>query len=159
MRQSRDHRGLSQTPLSGVSMASRHVRPCSCERMNESMRKIALAALAAAFGSGGLLGSTAAQAGGYGYDVYDAPETVVTRRTIVERRVVVPPREVVREVVVERPVVRPRRIVREVVEERPVVFRPRPLVREVVVERDGFYGPRRFGPRPVGYGPAFGPYD
>ncbi|CAO4136639.1 hypothetical protein [Methylorubrum extorquens] len=122
------------------------------------MRKIALAALAAAIGTGGLLGGTAAQAGGYGYD---APDTVVTRRTVVERRIVAPPREVVREVVVERPVVRSRRIVREVVEERPVVYRPRPVVREVVVERDGFHGPRRFGPRPVGYGygPAFDPYD
>ncbi|UMY19838.1 hypothetical protein MMB17_11380 [Methylobacterium organophilum] len=125
------------------------------------MRMIAVAALVAAFGTGGLLGSSAAQAGGYGYDAYDAPETVVTRRTIVERRVVAPPREVVREVVVERPVVRPRRIVREIVEERPVVYQPRPVVREVVVERDGFYGPRRFGLRPVGYGygPAFDPYD
>lgn len=127
------------------------------------MRKIALAALAAALGTGGLLGGTAARAGGYGYgyDAYDAPETVVTRRTVVERRVVAPPREVVREVVVERPVVRPRRVVREVVEERPVVYRPRPVVRDVVVERDGFYGPRRFGPRPVGYGygPAFDLYD
>ncbi|MFC6777404.1 hypothetical protein [Methylobacterium gregans] len=49
----------------------------------------------------------------------------------------------------------------EVVEERPVVYRPRPVVREVVVGRDRFYGPRRFGPRPVGYGygPAFDPYD
>ncbi|PIK73800.1 hypothetical protein CS379_06315, partial [Methylobacterium frigidaeris] len=73
-------------------------------------------------------------------------------------RVVVPQREVVREVVVERPA---RRVVREVVEERPVVYRPRPVVRDVVVERDGYYGPRRFGPRPVGYGygPAFDPYD
>ncbi|MHB2208623.1 hypothetical protein [Methylobacterium sp. CM6257] len=124
------------------------------------MRQIALAALTAALGAGGLLGSTAAQAGGYGYDVYDAPETLVTRRTVVERRVVAPPREVVREVVVERPVVRPRRVVREIVEERPVI-RPRPVVREVVVERDGFYGPHRFGPRPVGYGygPGFDPYD
>lgn len=127
--------------------------------MNESMRQIVLAALAAALGTGGLLGSSAAQAGGYGYDAYNVPETVVTRRTIVERRVVAPPREVVREVVVERPVVRPRRVVREVVEERPVVYRPRPVVREVLVEHDGFYGPRRFGPRPVGYGPAFDPYD
>ncbi|KMO36278.1 hypothetical protein VQ02_15940 [Methylobacterium variabile] len=126
------------------------------------MRQMALAALAAALGAGGLLGSTCARAGGYGYDAYDAPETVVTRRTVVERRVVIPRREVVREVVVERPVVRPRRVVREVIEERPVVYRPRPVVREVVVEQDGFYGPRRFGPsRPVGYGygPAFDPYD
>ncbi|GAN50852.1 putative extensin [Methylobacterium sp. ME121] len=125
------------------------------------MRQIALAALVATLGAGGLLGSTAAQAGGYGYDVYDAPETVVTRRTVVERQVVAPPREVVREVVVERPIVRPRRVVREIVEEQPVVYRPRPVVREVVVERDGFYSPHRFGPRPVGfgYGPAFDPYD
>ncbi|URD38112.1 hypothetical protein M6G65_06450 [Methylobacterium tardum] len=125
------------------------------------MRQFAMAALAAALAAGAILGSAPAQAGGYGYDAYDAPETVVTRRTVVERRVVVPPREVVREVVAERPVVRPRRIVREVVEERPVVYRPRPVVREVVVERDGYYGPRRFGPRPVGYGygPAFGLYD
>jgi hypothetical protein len=30
-----------------------------------------------------------------------------------------------------------------------------------VIERDGYYGPRRFGPRPVGYGygPAYDPYD
>jgi hypothetical protein len=125
------------------------------------MKQIALAALAASLGVGGLLGSTTAHAGGYGYEAYDAPETVVTRRTVVERRVVVPPREVVREVVVERPVVRPRRIVREIVEEPPVVYRPRPVVRDVVVERDGYYGPRRFGPRPVGYGygPAYDPYD
>ncbi|CAO4136351.1 hypothetical protein [Methylorubrum extorquens] len=64
------------------------------------MRKIALAAVAAALGTGGLLGSSTAQAGGYGYAVYDAPEAVVTRCTVVERRVVVPPREIVREVVV-----------------------------------------------------------
>jgi hypothetical protein len=121
------------------------------------MKRIASAALAAALGTGALLGSTAARAGGYGYEAYEAPETVVTRRTVVERRVVVPPREVVREVVVERP----RRVVREIVEERPVVYRPRPAVREVVVEHDGYYGPRRFGPRPVGYGygPAYDPYD
>ncbi|WP_157182242.1 hypothetical protein [Methylobacterium sp. WSM2598] len=100
-----------------------------------------------------LLGITSAQAMGYGYGDFDAPETVV------ERQVVAPPRRVVREVVVERPVIRPRHVVREVVVERPVVYRPRRVVREVVVERDGFYGPRRFGPRPVGYGPAFDPYD
>lgn len=126
------------------------------------MRQIVLAGLTAVvLGAGGLLGATSAQAYDYGYDGYDAPRTVVTRRTFVERRVVAPPREVVREVVVERPVVRPRRIVREIVEERPVVYRPRPIVREVVVERDGFHAPRRFGPRPVGYGygPAFDPYD
>ncbi len=142
-------------------MASRSARPCTSEEVNKSMMKIALATLAAALGTGGLLGGTAAQAGGYGYDAYDAPETVVTRRTVVERRVVAPPREVVREVVVERPVVRSRRVVREIVEERPVVYRIRPAVREVVVERNSFHGPRRFGPRPVGYGygPAFDPYD
>jgi hypothetical protein len=89
---------------------------------------------------------------------------VVTRRTVVERRVVAAPREVIRDVIVERPVVRPRRVVRvvrEVIEERPVAYRLRPVVREVVVERDGFHGPGRFGPRPVGYGygPAFDPYD
>ena len=126
------------------------------------MRKIALVALSAALlGAGGLLSATSAQATGYGYHAYEAPGRVVTRRTIVERRVVAPPREVVREVIVERPIVRPRRVVREVIEERPVVYRPRPVVREVVVERDGFYAPRRFGPRPVGYGygPAFDPYD
>lgn len=126
------------------------------------MRQIAWAGLAAAgLVSGTLLGPSAARAADYGYDAYEAPETVVTRRTIVERRIVVPPREVVREVVVERPVVPPRRIVREVIEEPPVVYRPRPVVREVVVEQDGFYGPRRFGPRPVGYGygPAYDPYD
>lgn len=125
------------------------------------MRHIALATLAAALGAGGFFGAVPAHAGGYGYDAYDAPDTVVTRRTVVERRVVVPPREVVREVVVERPVMPPRRIVREVIEERPVVYRPRRVVRDVVVERDGFYGPRGFGPRPVGYGygPAFDPYD
>lgn len=93
----------------------------------------------------GLTGIAApARAGSFDYDAYDAPEMVVTKRTVVERRVVVPPREVVREVVVERPVVHPRRV-----------------VREVVIERDGFHEPRRFGPRPVGfrYGPAFDPYD
>ena len=82
----------------------------------------------------------------------------MTRRTIVERPVVVEPRRVVREVIVERPVIyRPPPVVREVVVERPIVYRPR---REVIVERDGFYGPRRFGLRPVGYGygPAFDPY-
>jgi hypothetical protein len=122
------------------------------------MRKIALAALGAAISGGTLLSATASRASDYSYDDYDAPRTVVTRRTVVERRVVVPPREVVREVVVERPA---RRVVREVVEERPVVYRPRPIVRDVVVERDGYYSPRRFGPRPVGYGygPAFDPYD
>jgi hypothetical protein len=126
------------------------------------MRKIALTAFgAAALVGGSLLGVTASQASDYRYDGYDdEPRTVVTRRTVVERRVIVSPREVVREVV-ERPITPPRRIVREVVEERPVVYRPRPVVREVVVERDGFYGPHRFGPRPVGYGyrPAYDPYD
>jgi hypothetical protein len=137
------------------------MRLYSSTEVNESMRKIALSALGAAIAGGTLLGATASRASDYGYDDYDAPRTVVTRRTVVERRIVAPPREVVREVIVERPVVRPRRIVREVVEERPIVYRPRPVVREVVVERDGFYGPRRFGPRPVGYGygPAFDPYD
>ncbi len=125
------------------------------------MRQIALATLATALGAGGFFGATSAHAGGYGYDAYDAPERDVTRRTVVERRVVVPPREVVREVVVERPVATSRRIVREVIEERPVVYRPRPVVRDVVVERDGLYGPRRFEPRPAGYGygPAYDPYD
>ena len=123
------------------------------------MRKIAVAALGAALAGGMFLSATPSQAYDYGYDGYDAPRTVVTRRTVVERQVVAPPREIVREVVVERPVVRPRRIVREVVEERPVAYRPRTVVREVVVERDGFHGPRRFGPGPVGYGPAFDPYD
>lgn len=129
--------------------------------MSDRMRKTAFAAFAAlALGAGALLPATSARAGGYGYDGYDAPETVVTRRTIVERPVVAPPRRIVREVVVERPVVyRPRPVVREVVVERPVVYRPRPVVREVVVERDGPIGPRRFGPRPVGYGPDFDPYD
>jgi len=125
------------------------------------MKLIALAALGATLGAGALLGGTPSLASDYGYGAYAAPETVVTRRTVVERRIAVPPREVVREVVVERPVLPPRRVVREVVVERPVVYRPRPVVREVVVERDGFYGPRRFGPRPVGYGygSAFDPYD
>lgn len=126
------------------------------------MRRIAAIAVgAAALGSAGLLATTSAEATGYGYDGYDAPETVVTRRTVVERRVVFPPREVVREVIVERPVVRPRRILREIVEVRPVAYRPRPIVREVIVERDGFHGPRRFSPRPVGYGygPAYETYD
>lgn len=161
MRPRRDLRVIGQTPLWGVYLASRSARSWTFEKVDGSMRQIALAALAAALGTGGLLGSTAAYPGGYGYDAYDAPETVATRRTVVERRVVAPPREVVREVVVERSLVRPRRIVREVVEERPIVYRPRPVAREVVVERDGFYGPRRFGPRPVGYGygPAFDPYD
>ncbi|MGU3359095.1 hypothetical protein ACLBWX_02050 [Methylobacterium sp. M6A4_1b] len=124
------------------------------------MRQIALAGLTAAgLLSGALLGSAAARAADYGYDADDAPETVVTRRTVVERHVLLPPREIVREVVVERPA--PRRIVREVIEEPPVVYRPRPVVRDVVVEREGVYGPRRFGPRPVGYGygPAYDPYD
>ena len=118
------------------------------------MKRIALAALGAlTLGAGTLSLPTAAQAGGYGYgydDGYDAPETVVTRRTIVERPIVVQPRRVVREVVVERPiVVRPRPVVREVIVERPVVYRPH---REVVFEDDGFYGPRRFGPRRAAYG-------
>lgn len=126
------------------------------------MRQIVLAGLTAVvLGAGGLLNAPSAQASSYGYGAYDAPEVVVTRRTVVERRVVAPPREVVREVVIERPVVRPRRIVREIVEERPVVYRPRPVIREVVMERDGFHAPRRFGPHPIGYGyrPAFDPYD
>jgi hypothetical protein len=126
------------------------------------MRKIAFAVLgAAALASGTVLGTTSSQALGYGYDADDAPGTVVTRRTVVERRVVAVPREVIREVIVERPVVRSRRVVREVIEERPAAYRLRPVVREVVVERDGFHGPGRFGPRPVGYGygPAFDPYD
>ena len=125
------------------------------------MRRIALAALGALTLSASISGiATSAQAADYGYDSYDAP--IVERRTIVERPMVVVPRPVVREVIVERPVVyRSRPVVREVVVERPVVYRTRPVVREVVVERDGFYGPRRFGPRPVGYGygPGFGPYD
>ena len=118
------------------------------------MKRIALAALGAVTLSVGMMGLAApAQAGGYGYGYDDdlgAPETIVTRRTIVERPVVVEPRRVVREVVVERPVVvRPRPVVREVIVERPVVYQPR---REVVVEDDGFYGPRRFGPRRASYG-------
>jgi hypothetical protein len=126
------------------------------------MKTLARSALnAAVLGTGVLLGITSAQAMGYGYDEVDAPETVVERRTIVERQVIAPPRQAVREVVVERPVIRPRRVVREVVVERPVVYRPRRVVREVVVEQDDFYRPRRFGPQSVGYGygPAFDPYD
>jgi hypothetical protein len=126
------------------------------------MKTLARSALnAAVLGTGVLLGITSAQATGYGYDEFDPPETVVERRTVVERQVIAPPRRVVREVVVERPVIRPRRVVREVVVESPAVYRPRRVVREVVVERDGFYGPRRFGPRPVGYGygPVFDPYE
>jgi len=131
------------------------------------MRQIARAGLAAAgLLSGVFLGLSSARAADYGYDAYDAPETVVTRRTVVERRVVLPPREIVREVVVERPLLPPRRFVREVIEAPPVVYRPRPVVREVVVEREGYDGPRRFGPphfgpRSVGYGtgPAYDPYD
>jgi hypothetical protein len=121
------------------------------------MRRIALAALGALSLGAAVTDTTSARANGYGYDDYDAPATVVTRRTIVERPVVVRPRPVVREVIVERPVVyRPHPVVREVVVERPVVYRPR---REVVVERDGFYEPRRFGPRPVGFGyGGFYPY-
>ena len=118
------------------------------------MKRIALAALGALTLGAGFLGLAApAQAGGYGYgydDGYDAPETVITRRTIVERPIVVQPRPIVREVVVERPiVVRPRPVVREVIVERPVVYRPR---REVIVEEDSYYGLRRFGPRRANYG-------
>ncbi len=76
MRLPRDHGELGQMRASGVFMASRSARPCTCEEVNESMMKIALVVLAAALGTGGLLGGTAAQAGGYGYDAYDAPETV-----------------------------------------------------------------------------------
>lgn len=96
------------------------------------MRKSALAVLGVlSLAAGALLGSPA-QAGGYDYDDdYDEPSTVVTRKTIIERRVIAPPPRVVREVVV-----RP-----------PVFYRPRPVVREVVVEHGGFYGPR-----PVRYG-------
>lgn len=43
--------------------------------------------------------------------------------------------------------------------QRPVVFRLEAVVREVVVKRDGFYGPRRSGPRLVGYGQTIDPYD
>ena len=118
------------------------------------MKRIALAALGAlSLGAGTLSLPTAAQAGGYGFgydDGYDAPETVVTRRTIIERSIVLQPQSVVREVVVERPVVvRPRPVVREVIVERPVVYRPR---REVVVEDGGYYESHRFGPRRAAYG-------
>ncbi|ACA20000.1 hypothetical protein M446_5710 [Methylobacterium sp. 4-46] len=124
------------------------------------MKTLVLTSLGAlALGAGALLGSSSARAMGDGYDAFDVPRTVVTRRTIVERRVIAPPPRVVREVVVERPVIRPRPVLREVVVERPVVYRPRPVVDEVVVERYGAYGPRRFGPGPVGFGPADDPAD
>lgn len=101
--------------------------------------------------------STGAHAADYGYGGYAEPEEIVTRRTVVERRVVRPER-FVREEIVERPVVyAPRRIVREFVEERPVLYPPRPVVRQVYIERGGFYGPR-----PVGFGnggPDFDPYE
>lgn len=113
--------------------------------------------------------SSPALAADYGYDD-EAPPAVVTRRTVVERPVFVERRPVVREVVIERPVFdRPPPVVREVIVERPVVYRPR---REVIVEREefhrhrhpafadraGYYGPRRFGPRPVRFGQGSG-YD
>lgn len=68
---------------------------------------------------------------------------VLTRCRVVERRVVTPPRETVREVVVKRP----------------VAYWPHSVVHKLVAEREGFYCLDCFGPRPVGYGPAFNPYD
>ncbi len=110
-----------------------------------------------------LVGATApARATDLGYDDYDEPTTVITRRTTVEREIV-RPRPVVHEVVIERPVIyRPRPIVREVFVDRPVVYGPRPIYREQFVERDGFYGRRPFrrGPGGFGYGrPEFRAYD
>jgi len=124
----------------------------------EAMKGSVLGAISAlALGLGLSGGATGAYAADFGYDGYDESETVVTRKTVVERRIVRPER-FVREEIVERPVVyAPRRIVREFVEERPVIVRPRPVVRQVFIERDGFYGPR---PARFGYGgPGFDPYD
>jgi hypothetical protein len=125
------------------------------------MKNIALGVLSALALGAAVVGTAApARAGGYGFDAYDEPTTVITRRTTVERRIVRPRPIVHREVVIERPVIyRPRPIVREVVVERPVVYRPRRFFREEFVERDGFYGPRPFrrGPYGIGYDePGFG---
>ena len=127
------------------------------------MKNLALGVLSAVALGAALVGTAApARAADLGYDAYDEPTTVITRRTTVERRIV-RPRPVVHEVVIERPVIyRPRPIVREVIVERPVVYRPRPVFREAFVERDGFYGPRPFrrGLGGFGYGgPGFRAYD
>ncbi len=127
------------------------------------MRNIVLGVVSAFALGAALVGATApARATDLGYDDYDEPTTVITRRTTVERQIV-RPRPVVHEVVIERPVIyQPRPIVQEVVVERPVVYRPRPIYREQFVERDGFYGRRPFrrGPGGFGYGrPEFRAYD
>jgi hypothetical protein len=129
----------------------------------KTMRLSALGAISAlTLGACLGAGSVTAQAADFGYGGYDEPETVVTRRTVVEQRVVQPQR-IVREEIIERPPVYvPRRVVREVIEERPVVYRPRPVIRDVVVDRERFYDHRPYGPRPVGFrhhGPDFDPYD
>ena len=135
------------------------------------MKNLALGVLSAVALGAVLTGTAApARATGYGYDDYDGSTTVITRRTIIERRVV-RPRPVVQEVAIERPVnYRPRPIVREVVVERPVVYRRRPAIKEEFVERDGFYGLERdeayrqrsfrHGPGRFGYGgPGYDAYD
>ena len=53
-------------------------------------------------GTGLLLGTTSAQSMGCDYDEFDAPGTVLTRRTVVEQQAVTPPGQIVREVVMER---------------------------------------------------------
>lgn len=74
-----------------------------------------------------------------------------------EARVIAPPREVMREVV-ERPPVRSRWLFWEIVEEAGRV--PASSHRSLCHGRgDGFYGPRSFGPHPVGHRPSFDPND
>ncbi|MFE1602057.1 hypothetical protein [Methylobacterium sp. ID0610] len=106
------------------------------------MMRLAIGAFALAAGLAG--GITGVRAADFVETEIDGPDAVVTRRTIVERPVLLPPRRVVREVIVERPaLLPPRRVIRE--EE--VVVERRPVAREIVVERRGVYGPR-----PAGYG-------
>ncbi|MDR7039266.1 MULTISPECIES: hypothetical protein [Methylobacterium] len=82
----------------------------------------------------------------------EGPPPVVTRRTIVERPVVLPPRRIVREVIVERPVVyRPPPVIREVIVDTPIVYPPGPYLPAEVQARIGLYE-TRFGPRPIPYG-------
>lgn len=127
------------------------------------MRVSALSAVAAtALGCCLCAGAMPAQAADYGYGGYDEPGTVVTRRTVVEQRVIRPQRFVREEIIERPPVYVPRRVVRQVIEEEPVLYRPRPVAREVVIERDYVHDRRPYGPRPVGFrhaGPDFDAYD
>ncbi|MER2267318.1 hypothetical protein [Methylobacterium oxalidis] len=114
------------------------------------MRRIAvpvLAALAAGVCLAG--GAVPAHAADY-FEAEPLPPPVVTRRTIVERPVLLPPRRVVREVIVERPVVYPPPVVREVIVDTPIVYPPGPYIPAAVQARIGLFE-TRFGPRPFPY--------